>query len=57
MLKDTEFQCLLGMLKLLKNRNNKIFIQIEIIEKYKELVLDLLKKYEFSCCECCKDRY
>ena len=42
-----EFQCLLGMLKLLKNHNNKIFIQIEIIEKYKELVLDLLKSMNF----------
>ena len=43
-----EFQCLRGMLKLLRDSNNKVFIQIEIIDKYKDLVLDLLEKMHFS---------
>tara|TARA_Y200000002_G_C22561569_1_gene612715 strand:- start:149 stop:964 length:816 start_codon:yes stop_codon:yes gene_type:complete len=42
-----EFQCLKGMLRLLQDSNNKVFIQIEIINKYKKQVLDLLKKMNF----------
>ncbi|MBD1154464.1 FkbM family methyltransferase [Pelagibacterales bacterium SAG-MED21] len=42
-----EFQCISGMLNLLKNHNNKIFIQIEIIENYKDKVLNLLKDINF----------
>ena len=42
-----EFQCLSGMVDLLKNNNNKIFIQIEIIEKYKKKVLNLLQSMNF----------
>ena len=42
-----EFQCLSGMIDLLKNNNNKIFIQIEIIEKYKKKVLNLLQSMNF----------
>ena len=42
-----EFQCLSGMLNLLKNHNNKIFIQIEIIEKYRDSVLNLLENMNF----------
>ena len=37
-----EFQCLSGMLNLLKDHNNKIFIQIEIIEKYKDLEITVI---------------
>jgi len=43
-----EFQCLNGMLSLLRDSNNKVFIQIEIIDKYKDLVLDFLEKMNFS---------
>ena len=42
-----EFQCLNGMTALLRDSNNKIFIQIEIIDKYKDLVLDFLRKMGF----------
>ena len=42
-----EFQCLNGMLSLLRDSNNKVFIQIEIIDKYKDLVLDFLEKMHF----------
>ena len=42
-----EFQCLSGMIDFLKNSNNKIFIQIEIIEKYKKKVLNLLHNMNF----------
>lgn len=42
-----EFQCISGMLNLLKNYKNKIFMQIEITEKYKDKVLNLLKDMNF----------
>ncbi len=42
-----EFQCLNGMISLLRDSNNKIFIQIEIIDKYKEQVLSFLEELQF----------
>ena len=43
-----EFQCLSGMINFLQSSNNKIFIQIEIIEKYKKKVLNLLYSMNFQ---------
>tara|TARA_Y100000816_G_C25988091_1_gene516105 strand:- start:176 stop:991 length:816 start_codon:yes stop_codon:yes gene_type:complete len=43
-----EFQCLNGMVSLLSENNNKVFIQIEIIDRYKELVLGFLEKMQFK---------
>ena len=37
----------MGVLNLLKDHNNKIFIQIEIIEKYRVSVLNLLENMNF----------
>ena len=42
-----EFQCLSGMSDLLTHSNNKIFLQVEIIDKYKSKVLNLLEKMNF----------
>ena len=43
-----EFQCISGMTNLLQKSNNKIFLQVEIAEMYKNSVLNLLKKMNFS---------
>ncbi len=42
-----EFQCLKGMLRLLRDSNNKVFIQIEIVNNYKDKVIELLEDINF----------
>ena len=43
-----ELFCLLGMKKLLNESNNKIFIQIEITNQYKNKVFKILEDYGFK---------
>ena len=43
-----ELFCLLGMKKLLKESNNKTFIQVEITNKNKNKVLNILEDYGFK---------
>jgi hypothetical protein len=43
-----EFQVLLGAVNFLTKSNNKIFLQIEIVDHLKNKVLKLLKKYNFN---------
>lgn len=43
-----EFQVLLGAINFLTKSNNKIFLQIEIVDHLKNKVLKLLKNYNFN---------
>ena len=43
-----ESQVLLGAINFLTKSNNKIFLQIEIVDHLKNKVLELLKKYNFN---------
>lgn len=43
-----EYEALLGASNFLSKSNNKIFLQIEIVDRYKDKVLNLLKKYNFD---------
>ena len=43
-----EFQVLLGAINFLTKSNNKIFLQIEIVDHLKNKVLKLLKNYSFN---------
>ena len=43
-----EYNVLLGAVNLLTKSNNKIFLQIEIVDHLKDKVLKLLKNYNFN---------
>ena len=43
-----ELNCLRGMTHFLKNSNNKIYIQIEIVNRYKSQVIGLLNSCKFN---------
>lgn len=43
-----EYEALLGASNFLSKSNNKIFLQIEIVDRYKDKVLNLLKEYNFN---------
>jgi len=43
-----EFEVLLGAVNFLTKSNNKIFLQIEIMDRFKNKVLKLLKNYNFN---------